>query len=388
MLKWPLLTNFATFISKNTIILKNPLLLILAAVWLLASACSDSPEFTIEGTVKGAGARNVTITYFADGGLKSQTVAATDGRFSFKGSASVPTLAIISVAPDNVRVAMAIVKNGDKITVDADVNNPYATTVKGNDDSEVMARWIHDNASTLRSRNAAAVNSAVSRFVASNKDKLYATAILSGFFQCEGYESTADSLFSLLSPDARPVEMAQGFNIVVNSTIGSRMNDPLSYLTLYDRCDSMIHVNPRKHSVTLLCITEADRHALDSIMPHLRFLSDKYSRKRFIPVEISLAPDSAAWRSSLGSDTVSWPRTWAAGSVAAAPIRKLNIRRTPCFVAADSLGRIFYRGSSVSKARKAVENALSHSGVADTVKKLPIPKQHVSQDLRSRSSGH
>lgn len=345
-------------LNQTNTTLKNPILPILISLFLLICGCSDPEEFTVEGQIKGVGAQNITMTYFADGGLKSTTVAAADGRFSLVGSASAPTLVIISVAPDNVRIATAIARNGEKITVNADIKDPYATQVNGNYDSEAMARWINANATTLKSLNASAINKAVGEYVSAHKDKLHATAILSGFFCCEGFESTADSLFTLLTPDARPVEVAQGFNIVVNTNLTADRIMPIPYLTLYERCDSLIHINPTRHSTTLLCFIDADKRSRDSIAPQLKLLTDSFPRKRLMAVEISTAPDSAAWRTSLGRDSVDWPQTWVQGSVSAVPIRRLAINRIPYFIVADSTGVPIYRGPSISRARKTVESRL------------------------------
>lgn len=325
---------------------------------LLLQSCSGEDKFVIEGTVKGIASQNVTLTYFANGGLKSITMPATNGHFAFSASSPSATLALISVSPDNRRLATVIVRNGDHVTVSVDINDPYSAEVKGNSDSEAIARWIKENTAILRNRNTAAINRAVEKYVGANKDQLHTLAILSSFYTSEGNESKADSLFSLLNPEARPVEVAQGFDMVISSRLSAMKNSPLPSLTLYERCDSMVNISPMRHSATLLCFIDAEGGSRDSIASQLRYLTGHYGKPRFAAVEISTAPDSASWRQSIRSDTVMWTQTWVPGGTAGTPIRKLSIPRLPYFITADSTGRTLYRGSSMTKARKAVESIL------------------------------
>ena len=333
----------------------TPLIILLA---LITSACSDDRDFTIEGTIEGASAQSITLTYFADGGLKSVTQSAQAGTFLFKGESAAPTMAVITVAPENTRIATLVVSNGDHISLRANLEAPLATKVEGNSDSEKIARWVTENMATLQRANALEINNAVSRFVESNKKSLAAPAILASYFQADGFAARADSLIQLLDRDKRSPELMQGFAAVVTSFRGTENSDPVPFLALYSTIDSMIRINPAHHNATLLCFLDTDRTQRDSVAPPLRQLTDKYPFSRLAAVEISTAPDSASWRQSLGRDSVSWPQTWVQGSVAAAPIRKLAIRRIPYFIAADSTGRPIYRGPSISAASAAISDHL------------------------------
>lgn len=338
--------------------MKRHITTLIALLALLLQSCSGDDNFVIEGTVRGIASQNVTLTYFANGGLKSITMPATDGHFAFSASSPSATLALISVSPDNHRLATVIVRNGDHITITADINDPYAAEVKGNADSEAIAKWIKENTTILRNRNTAAINRAVEKYVGANKDQLHALAILSTFYTSEGYEAKADSLFSLLSPEARPVEVAQGFDMVISSRLSAMKNSPVPMLKLYERSDSIVTVNPMRHSATLLCFIDTEGGSRDSIASQLRYLAGHYDKSRFAAVEISTAPDSAAWRQSIRRDSTMWTQTWVPGGTAGTPIRRLAIPRLPYFITADSTGRAIYRGSSVAKARKAVESVL------------------------------
>lgn len=329
---------------------------ILLAVAVLLQACSDDNEFVIDGSIKGVSSQSVTLTYFAGGGLKHQTITPAEGKFSFKGESVQPTMAVLTVAPEGQRIATLVVKNGDHISVEADIESPYAIKVSGNSDSEAIASWIGKNAKALEGGRAEEINRLVSEYVLANRSRLSATAILTSYYLAEGYESSADSLLSVLNADVRRPEMTQGFNNVISDVLGAATAGPVPFLSLYSRNDSIININPLRHKATLLCFLGTDRIERDSVVSRLRMLDTAYTRKALIMAEISMAPDSASWRSSIGRDSVGWAQTWVRGSVAGAPIRRLGVRRVPFFIAADSSGNTIYRGSSISLARKAVEN--------------------------------
>lgn len=346
--------------NQNPDILKKTILhlAIIALAWLLQS-CSEKKEFIIEGSIKGADAQSVTLTYYSEGGIKRNTITATEGRFQFVGQSIAPTMAVISIAPEGERVATLVVSDGDKITIEADLENLLTTKVKGNDDSKAIAQWITENAETILSKEPEKINNAIKDYVIAHNAELSATAILTSYYQTEGYESAADSLVSLLNAEVRRPAMIQGFNNVMADFIGAQASGPVPFMSLYSKSDSIININPLRHKSTLLCFLDAERKVRDSVVPHLRALDTTYSIAELLQVEISVANDSAQWRTSLGRDTVKWAQTWVLGSVASAPIRKLGIRRVPYFIVADSTGHPIYRGSSISTARKTIEENLT-----------------------------
>ena len=325
---------------------------------LIIAGCSEDENFTVEGHIDGTAAQSITLTYFADGGLKTITQSAKSGVFSFKGVSKTPTMAVVTVAPENLRIATLVVSNGDRISIEADLADPMKTKINGNSDSEKIAKWIVNNSETLRRGHAAEINKIVADYVASNKKSPAAAAIMSTYFMADGYASRADSLLQLLERNMRSTEMMQGFATVVTAFRGAETTDPVPFMALYSTNDSLIRINPIRHKATLLCILDDDRRARDSVVAHLHRLTDSVPFERLAAVEISTAPDSASWRASLGSDSVAWPQTWIQGSVAASPIRKLAVHRIPYFIATDSAGKPIYRGPSISAAARAIESRL------------------------------
>lgn len=326
-----------------------------------ATGCGDKDSFVIAGKIDGAGDRSVTLTYYAAGGLKSTTINMNSGVFQFKGSSARPTLAIVTVAPDNQRLAAVVVANGDEVRIEGALDNPAGIKVTGNSDSEALQKWMADNDELLRKGDAGKINKAVAEFVKKNSDKPVATALMVTCFRSEGYEAMADSLFTVLGQDVRSIEMTQNFNAVISSYVGNVSDEPLPFLTLYCSNDSMINVNPIRHSATLLCFVDADRKQRDSVASTLRDLTRSYDRSELAAVELSTAVDSSSWRRSISGDSARWIQAWLPGSVSATPVRRLDVNRIPYFIVADSAGRTIYRGPSIGQARRFVDKQLKRS---------------------------
>lgn len=324
---------------------------------LLLTACSKKKSFSIQGEIQGIGAQTVTATYYADGGLKRASVPATDNVFVISGSSKKPTLVTLALS-DGTQIATLILSNGDKAKLKGDINAPYSIEVSANGDSEKIADWINDNAELLQSRNAAAINSAVAQWVGDNRSSKAATALMLTYFQTDGYEHMADSLMSLLSGDARAQEIVQNFTGVLSSQLGGSATAEVPILYLFASSDSVIAFNPRSQKALLLCFMPESRGPRDSVGSQLRQLTAAYPAARFRAVEISTAPDSAAWRNSISGDSATWKQTWAPATIASTSIRKLAVPRTPYFIVADSAGSQIYRGSSITAARRVVENRL------------------------------
>lgn len=327
--------------------------ILISVVSLLAVACGKDKFFIIECTIEGAGSQAVIATYYAAGGLKREFVAAVDGKAVVRGESAVPTLVIVTMS-DGSPIAMLVAQDGDKIAFTTGIDDPLSIRyTDANEASGQIGQWIADNADALRRADAAAINDAVAAFVTKNPGKIASTALLTGYFQSEGYESQADSLFSIIDIKARPVEVVQGFNTVLSAQLSAGATAEMPVITLYDESDSTITVNPIRRSATLLCFLSDSPAGRDSVAMCLRSLMERYP-KRLMAVEISCAPDSASWRHSIGSDTVAWSRTWLPASVASPEVVSLSVPRIPYFIVADSTRSQIYRGTSVANAESAI----------------------------------
>lgn len=332
------------------------LLAVLAAAFLLG-ACGSDDKFTVECKIEGAGSQSVVVTYYAQGGLQRLVLPASEGKLRFEVNSPRPTLVVVDMA-DGTHLATFVAANGDEIQLATSLKDPLQTSISGNEAAAQISGWLKSNAEALRKGDAMKINRSIGEFVGKNRDKIASTALLVSYYRTEGYETSADSLFSMIEPDMRPVEVVQGFNTVLSSHVASAKREQVPVMTLYDRSDSLSTFNPIRHSYSLLCFMPEGRATRDSIVPVLRRLTMRYPDKRLGVVEISCAGDSATWRSSLGPDSVSWIQAWRPAAVASYPFNKLGIPRLPFFIVADSLGKQQLRTHSIREVQNVVDQKL------------------------------
>lgn len=323
--------------------------LMCVAIAVALMGCSKKKSFMIQGEIEGIGTQLVNATYYSLGGVKRVTAVAAENKFVLRGDSPRPTLVSLTLA-DGTLLGTLVAENGDKLTLKGDIAEPYAIEVSGNGDSEKIARWVKDNAGLIERRDEAGINRSLAEWVGKNRGSKAATALMVTYFQTPGYESQADSLMALLSPEARAQEIVQNFTGTLSAQLGQAAAGQIGPMSLYDVSDSVVSVNPHQRKATVYCFMSTDRTARDTITACLRTLSQECPLPRLEVVEISSALDSAEWKQSLAGDSARWRRTWAPATVASMELRRLGVSRYPFFIVADSAGNQLYRGSSVSKA--------------------------------------
>ncbi len=324
---------------------------------MMASGCSEKEDFTVSGRIEGLVSGQVTMYYYAQGGMKSVLGMAVDGKFKLHGQSASPTLVTLITSPSQPPYYV-VASNGESIEIEGKTENPLSWTVKGNKPSKALADFVRDNAEAIEAGNYSTINSAVARYVTSHKSDIGAAAILVTRFHVPGYEMLADSLLRLLNIDARPTAVMQNFGSILGRQVSSEAHSDLSTLSVYAGPDSLVRMTPSRQSYALVAFTSETRVGRDSIQKRISLLCDSLPVRRFRAFEISLAPDSASWRAVVNSDSVAWPQAWVSGGVAAPQIARFSVPRLPYFIVCDSTGHQLYRGSSITAATEEVERRL------------------------------
>lgn len=323
---------------------------------LLLASCSKKEHFTVEGEIEGLGSQSVSMTYYADGGIKTASCPAGDGRFVMRGMSATPTLCIVEVA--NVGdIAVVVAADGDNIRLKGKLGDPLAITAEGNSTSAKISAWTAANADIIRAGNAALINRSIARFVADNPKDMASAALMATRFQTPGFESMADSIIATINPAARPAAVMQNFNALLASQLTRQATGEVRMMMLWGRNDTIIRLHPASHTLTLIAFRNPGQPN-DTVAGLLRESSGDYPRRRLGVFEISTARDSALWKTSTARDSATWVQTWAPGSVALPEVRKLNVPRIPFFIIADSLGTQLYRGSSTDSVRNLIRSRL------------------------------
>lgn len=335
--------------------------LYILALAVLAVACGDDTEFRIAGEVQGLGTRAVNMLYVADGSVRSVSTAAIDGKFDLRGNSSDYTMVELFVgAKGNVPLARMLVKNGQTLHCKLDIENPSENEIKGNKPSEQWCRFVRDNAAVLYDGTPGMVNSAVKKYVESNPDNIVSSLLMLTSYNSVNNESRADSLFAVIAPEARPAKLVDDYRLLLSYNNSAALNAKVRSFTLYSAGDSLERYSAYKSAYSLLYFTDGTKRS-DTIVRQIRRPYDDYTRRRFRVVEVSFAPDSAAWKRA-SADSLGWTRVWAPGGVAHSSFDALNIPRVPFYILADSTGAQVYRGSELRQAMDSLDSRLKKNG--------------------------
>ncbi len=332
-------------------------LLYILTLAVMAVACGDDTEFRVAGEVQGLGTRNISMLYVADGSVRSVSTAAIDGKFDLRGSSDEYTVVELFVgAKGNVPLARMLAKNGETLHCKLDIEDPSKNEIKGNGPSEQWSGFLRENAAVLNDGTPGMINSLVTKYVDSHPDNIVSSLLMLTSYNSVNNESRADSLFAVIAPEARPAKLVDDYRLLLSYNNSAALNAKVRSFTLYSVGDSMERYSPYKSGYSLLYFTDGTQRS-DTITRQIKRPYDSYSRKRFRVVEVSFAPDSAAWKRA-SADSLGWTRVWAPGGVAHNSFDALNIPRIPFYILADSNGTQVYRGSALRQAIDSLDSRI------------------------------
>ena len=325
-----------------------------ASAAVLLSACSSGDQFRVNGTIKGKPTMNLRAGYYADGRYRTVITGVRDGEFEFFGSSNQP--AVLELTDNDYRpLGRLYVQNGQNFDISIDPADPYAVEASGNDVTTRWAAFLRDNAEALR----ADLNGTVAAYVGSHpSDVLSSILMVTAYDSSSSSAAEADSLLSLIDPQARPSSVTEGYAYVLQRLLAAADSVALPPVRYIDRRDSVMEFELSGHPLSLVAISERSDLRTDSVIPVLRRLHKRYKASQLHMLDFSVDADTSAWHSGITADSVSWTSGWAAGGIAAPALRRLAPASVPCFVMTDSTGREVFRTISAAEAERKVKALL------------------------------
>ncbi len=321
---------------------------------LLLSSCGDDSQFRIAGEIAGMGTQNIDIIYYASDALKVQRTIVIDGKFSVVGNAPEATIVEIH-SSDNALLGMLMVQNGETVECRLKRGNRFIAAYEGNEVSERWGKFLTENADSLAIASTEQKNNMIARYVAKHPDDMTSTVLLLTEYSCPDNEMMADSLMRSISEQARPSHLVNGFNALLAHINSEAAAEDILPMNLYCRADSLFSYNPSLSRYSILAFSSDNLMQRDSLVRGFKELSKQYKSKELALVDVSFATDTATWKIITHRDSADWNQCWVLGAMKAKPIERLAIPRVPYFIVADSAGKQVYRGSSISKAAKAID---------------------------------
>lgn len=330
--------------------------IIAISVLALLSSCSGAKEFRLDAASDDIGTQNVTLMYYADGAVRTETASAIDGRFSYTGVISQPTYIEVYSAPGKL-LGVFIAEGGDHIEARFSVLNPENITIKGNKDARLLADFIEENRQLIADNSVDALNRNIETFIRENPKRFASVALLTNYYTVKGYEPTALELTTLLPEKFRKSGATDGFEQLLGYSLAA---DSLSVTAVraFSRGDSATTFTPEGARLNLLMLTDDSSRAADSLRTMLQAMrSGSPSKEALRVTDFGCDRDTMLWHTSLRALPDDYPadivRLWLPGGYAAEGIASVSPTSTPYFILTDSVGNILFRGESASGAKAA-----------------------------------
>lgn len=338
---------------------------ILSLVLLMGvTACGDDEGFVIKCEVEGLDTRGLEMVYMTRGGVSRQSFHPVDGKVELRGVSAQPTLVEVFTLDGNLLFS-CVAADGDRMKLKMKLGDPSSLTVTGQDATRDFTAFVAEHDSLLTFGSDAEVNRLIGDAVRANPASMASTLLMVTRYRTAGYELEADSLLSEIAPEARPTLLVGPYASAVGEQVSTAARGEIRAFTMPYGLDTIVRYTPSMQSYALLVFNDARKP--DSVARRMRALRKDLNDRRLKVIEISAAPDSAAWRAHVKGDSADWMQAWAAGGVSSQHLRRLAIPRLPYYIVTDSTGAQRYRGSSVYSADTLLRSRLRAYLPKDTV---------------------
>lgn len=334
-------------------VMKSLKILFIGLLTAVAASCGDSGRFAVQGTVEGDKSMNLRYVFYNGNAFAQGITAVRDGHFSFEGITTQP--AMMELYDNDYRLLGRLyVANGDEIECTIDPTDAYRLRAAGNQVVERWTRWLRDNADRL---NAGEADSLVEKYVGQHPADIVSTLLLTTLYDASTPDGVrrADSLLTLIEPDARPMNITQSLIAQIDGNLHAadmRVGDFKA--RVLDKGPDTLRVADAPLSVYALSTEHTNRK--DSVMPLLRHLHKRSGSHSVRVIDISLDTDTTAWRRITRLDSAGWTQAWMPGGTCARGIDSLGVPSLPYFIVADSTGRQLLRTSSAHATRRYIES--------------------------------
>lgn len=341
---------------------------------VLLTACGGAGGYVIDCDFEGLGNHGVEMVTTDGARVSRQQLHPDNGHFTARGESAQPVLVEFFTLDGGERLLSCVVADGDRLKVEMDMERGASSlSVEGTPVMERYGRWLAENDSLLSTGNHAAANELVKRFVVDDRASLASTLALVTHFHTRGAELLADSVFNLIAAPARPASLTASFASSLGHQTSAVARANIKGFVLPVGRDSTVRFTPMKRAFTLIAFS--DTRKPDSVLKMMRALVRDMPAGDFDLIEVSVARDSASWRTAISADSARWRQAWTAGGPASPVVSAMSVAGVPFYILADSMGRQIVRGRSLRECDSVVR-----AGLAGGLTKETATKSEPSED--------
>ena len=327
------------------------LLLLMA---FLTSCHSDS--FKIDGQLANLDNATARVVFMGDSGIVDEEVSADkQGKFSFQGEVSLPTLVSI-LTQKGEPLTMLVAVNGDHLKVKGDANNAIGIKVKGNRLNEDWQQFRDEHSAFYTDANPSRLDASIEKYVREHPADLLSTVLLMADYSNFTDKAKIEKLLKSIDGEACPKSLSRVFT---DSPAGSNNdNAPRISLNLMRHNGNFEAIQLTKR-ISLLYLWANPQDNREAIASKIRDLNET-SGGRINIIDILAEGDTLRWHRTIANEN--WRHYWAPGGPKEQGIQLLGITSVPWFVVTDSTALVTYSGPSLDEASKVALNGVKTNG--------------------------
>ena len=321
----------------------QPLTLVLLMLAMLSSCTSDS--FKIDGNLEGLKDPIVRIVFVGDSGLVDESVNADKkGHFTFKGSASHPTLVNV-LTRRGQPITMMVATNGDHIKVKGDAGKPMGTVIKGNRLNEDWQLFRNEHKAFYTDPNPSRLDAAIEKYVKEHPTDMLSTVLIIADYSNYTDRGKVDNMLKSIDVKMRPESLTRAFQGMSKKS----GNLPrLMTLTLWKHGGKFEEIK-LTGGTAILSLWAQPQPKREDLRGRYKDIRDSSSGNIRV-IDILTESDTLKWHQTIAGEDVG--HYWAPGGPLEQGIQLLGITSLPWYAVTDSTGLVVYSGPDFGEAKK------------------------------------
>ena len=361
--------------------------------FLIFTACNSGNKYVVKGELshlEGQKIYAVHERYKQE--LIIDTIKVEKGKFELSGESEILTTLQL-YTEDYTPLLRLFVKNGDRISLEGDVQKPFEIQIKGNDVYQTITAFNNRNSALLQriaekrkeyySRKKDSVyfidleklngeiRKDVRREIGEHPSSPASVILMYEYLLNENTVESCDSLLRIMPPEAKPVSLLAKIDLFIEQVRKSAVGKIFPYSVLKNNKGGTVSTNTFRDIPTVVTWwTSYDPASLNELN-NLKEIYKKYGDKKLRLVNISLDIDKESWKKRIETDTLEWTQLIQAEEWNATPFKNLGIYRVPYTVIVNKTGRLEKVGLEGVELKKYIDEMISRTDSLESLKNKP-----------------
>ena len=356
--------------------MKKLILFIFISLFTLVSFAQG---YVIDGQIKGSKNGLATLrTYFRDGNeqLDSSKIE-EDGKFYFRGQIKDPIPALLTI--NGKKTYRLYLSPGDNVEIVLAAQNEKKTKIKG---SKLTDRW-YSIVAPQKKEDYDVHLSRLENWVINNPSDIFSPDIIASYLAYKWNYSDLHRTLNTLKEEALNTyhykHLREREALMTQLKIGAKAPNFTSK-TLENKTFRLTD-EVRKHDYTLLNFWASWSRKSREENPELVKIYNKYNKKGFEIVGVSLDEDNALWKKAVKEDKLSWTQVCDFKKWESSSAQTYMIKEVPSNILIDREGKIIAFNLSTEELAMQLKELTAESGFTISGRIEGIEEGKISLEL-------